>query len=210
VRERSWGGAANEEERMEVDDELDQYRTIETVLWSNETMWESEGEVNMERAQQGSRAVTATAQKIKEMMRKLRERCVVCWINNVSANHELSDCELMYGKCIRCQDKHHKLKQCQQMRYNGGRCCFRCGLPQRLGQTHIHGDVSVGECETGYMDKMWPLCWQVYRKRGWRQGLEAHFGQGWNEEGFRNWISQVEDGMANGVRVMLWAWDKLE
>jgi len=60
------------------------------------------------------------------------------------------------------------------------------------------------------MDKMWPLCWQIYRKRGWRLELEAHFGQGWNEDGFRNWISQVEDGMANGVRVMLWAWDKLE
>jgi len=201
-REMSWGGHVRYS-----DDDMDQRRMLERALWSES---EEDADVNMERAQQSTRALTATAQKIREMMDGLSERCVICWINKVSADHELAECELMHGKCIRCQDERHKLKQCQRVRYWGGRCCFSCGLPQRLGQVHIHGDASMGECESGYMDKMWPLCWQVYRRRGWRVELEAFFRQEWEEDGFRNWISQVEDGMANGVRVMLWAWDKLE
>jgi len=40
--------------------------------------------------------------------------------------------------------------------------------------------------------------------------LEGFFRQEWEEAGFRNWISQVDNGLTNGVRVMLWAWDKLE
>ena len=90
---------------MEGDNKLDEYRTIEIILWSDETMWKSEAEINMERDRQGSRVVTATTEKIKEIMRMLRKQCVVCRINNVLANHKLSDCELIYGKCIQCQDK---------------------------------------------------------------------------------------------------------
>jgi hypothetical protein len=65
---------------------------------------------------------------------------------------------------------------------------------------HIHGDAGAGECEDGYMNKMLPMCWQIYRKGEWRRRF---FRQEWDEDGFRNWSSQVKDGMANRVRAML-------
>jgi hypothetical protein len=68
----------------------------------------------------------------------------------------------------------------------------------------------VGTCEEGYMDKMLPLYWYLWRKMSWKRRLEAHFGGEWSEDEFREWICKVDRGLANGVRVMLWVCDKLE
>ena len=31
------------------------------------------------------------------------------WINKMSAEHELWECDLMFGKCLRCLNTRHKL-----------------------------------------------------------------------------------------------------
>jgi RecQ family ATP-dependent DNA helicase len=151
-----------------------------------------------------------TAIKIREMMSVFYKRCVLCWVNKISAKHELSDCKEMPGKCSRCQSKGHSVRRCVPVRYTGGNCCWKCGLPQKLGRVHIHGEMSIGACETGYMDKMFPLCWYLWLKTSWKRRLEAHFRQEWSEDEFREWICRIDRGLTNGVRVMLWVWDEIE
>jgi len=144
------------------------------------------------------------------MMSVFQKRCVICWVNGKSAKHELEYCQEMPGKCSRCQNKEHSVGDCVKVKYTGGHCCWKCGLPQRLGRVHIHGEMSVGECEAGYRDKMFPLCWYLWRKSTWKRRLEAHFKRQWSEGQFREWICKIEKGMGNGVRVMLWMWEKIE
>ena len=176
--------------------------------WSQSTI---DGlEENMIVADQEKRWQVDTAIKIREMMSVFHKRCVLCWVNNMSAKHELSDCKEMQGKCIRCQSRDHSVRDCVDVRYTGGNCCWKCGLPQKLGRVHIHGEMSIGACETGYMDKMLSLCWYLWRKTSWKRRLEVHFRQEWSEDEFREWICRIDRGITNGVRVMLWAWDKME
>jgi len=168
-------------------------------------------ERNVERARWERRSLVDTALNIKEMMAKLEKRCVVCWINNISAEHDLSDCEWMYGRCLVCLDPRHKIGQCFRARYGRGACCFKCGLPQRLGGVHIHGKIATGECEEGYRDKMGPLCWFMWRNNRWKRRLEACFRSQWKEEEFREWMAGVEElEITNGVRVMLRDWGEIE
>lgn len=152
-----------------------------------------------------------TAIKIKEMMGVLHKRCAICWMRKISAKHDIEDCkDEMSGKCLRCQSKDHPVKKCMAVQYRGGNCCWTCGLPQKLGRVHVHGVISIGECEEGYNDKMWPLCWYMWRQMRWKRRLEAHFCREWTEDEFREWISKIDRGITNGVRVMLWAWDEME
>ena len=176
--------------------------------WSHSTI--DRLEENMMVADQEQRVQVDTAVKIKEMMSVFHKRCVLCWVNKISARHELSDCREMPGKCIRCQSRDHSLRGCMNVRYRGGYCCYKCGLPQRLAGVHIHREISAGTCEEGYMDKMLPLCWYLWRKMSWKRRLEAHFRGEWLEDEFREWICKVDRGLTNGVRVMLWVWDELE
>jgi len=181
---------------------------IEEHEWSQSTL---DGlEENMMVADEEKRWQVDTAIKIREMMSVFHKRCVLCWVNKMSAKHELSECEEMPGKCIRCQSRDHSVRDCVQVRYTDGNCCWKCGLPQKLGRVHIHGEMSIGACETGYTDKMFSLCWYLWRKTSWKRILEAHFRQEWSEDEFREWICRIDRGITNGVRVMLWAWDKIE
>jgi hypothetical protein len=68
----------------------------------------------------------------------------------------------------------------------------------------------MGECEIGYADKMFPLCWYLWRKARWKRRLEAHFRGEWSEDEFRQWICTIDRGLSNGVRVMLWVWGEME
>ena len=178
-------------------------------IGESETMMDGIEE-NMTMADQEKRWQVDTATKIGEMMATFRTRCVLCWVNKVSAKHELSECREMPGKCSRCQSRGHSVRSCAGVTYTGGYCCWKCGLPQKLGRAHIHGKISIGECEAGYMDKMFPLCWYLWRRTSWKRKLEAHFRREWSEEEFRGWICKIERGISNGVRVMLWAWDDIE
>lgn len=137
-------------------------------------------------------------------------RCVLCWVRGISARHSVEYCGIMPGKCLRCQSRDHSVNDCKNAIYRGGNCCWKCGLPQRLGGSYIHGDMSIGACEEGWRDKMFPLCYYLWRKSGWKERLSAHFRGEWNEDEFREWICRVDRGMTNGVRVMLWAWDEIE
>ena len=151
-----------------------------------------------------------TAIKIREMMSVFHKRCVLCWVREISAKHILKDCRVMPGKCLRCQNEDHSLKECVDVMYKGGSCCWKCGLPQMLGENYIHGDMRIGACEEGWRDKMFPLCYYLWRKSGWRERLESHFRREWTEEGFREWICMIDRGITNGVRIMLWIWDEIE
>lgn len=125
------------------------------------------------------------------------KRCVLCWVNKMSAKHELSDCKEMPGKCIRYQSRDYL-----QARYMDDNCCWKCRLPQKPGRVHIHGEMSIGACEEGYMDKMFPLCWYLWRKISWKRRLEVHFHQEWSEEEFREWICRIDRGIICDVMVM--------
>jgi hypothetical protein len=83
-------------------------------------------------------------------------------------------------------------------------------VSQKLGGKRVHGKIGVGECEDGYMDKMFPLCWYLWRKTSWKRRLETHFHQEWSEDMFRKRICSTNRGITNGVRVMLWMWDNIE
>lgn len=176
--------------------------------WSQSTI--DGREENMMMAEEERRWQVDTAIKIREMMDVFRRRCVLCWARNISAQHSVQRCGIMPGKCLRCQGGDHSVDDCEDVIYRGGNCCWKCGLPQRLGGSYIHGDMSIGACEEGWRDKMFPLCYYLWRKSGWKDRLEAHFHQGWTEDGFRAWICRVDRGITNGVRVMLWAWNEIE
>jgi len=167
-------------------------------------------EENMMMAEDERQWQVQTAIKIREMMDVFRRRCVLCWARNISAQHLVERCRIMPGKCLRCQSGDHSTNGCKNVIYRGGNCCWKCGLPQRLGGSYIHGDMSIGVCEEGWRDKMFPLCYYLWRKNGWKERLSAHFRQEWNEDEFREWICRVDKGITNGVRVMLWAWDEIE
>jgi helicase-like protein len=152
-----------------------------------------------------------TAITIREMMSTFHKRCVLCWVRGISANHVLEYCNpVMPGKCLRCQSKDHSIEECVNVTYTGGNCCWKCGLPQRLGRSYIHGEMSIGACEEGYRDRMWPLCWYLWRKMSWKARLQAHFRREWTEDEYRGWICRIDRGITNGVRVMLWIWNEIE
>jgi superfamily II DNA helicase RecQ len=200
-------GIGSEMDVQDDDSELEGSE-MDVEDWSQSTI---DGlEENMIVADQEKRWQVDTAIKIREMMSVFHKRCVLCWVNKMSAKHKLSDCKEMPGKCIRCQSRDHSVRDCVEVRYTGGNCCWKCGLPQKLGRVHIHGEMSIGACEIGYMDKMFSLCWYLWRKTSWKRRLEAHFRQEWSEDEFREWICRIDRGMTNGLRVMLWAWDKIE
>ena len=191
----------NEGREMDID-------SYEGELWSQSTM---DGlEENMMVADTERQWQVETAIKIREMMDVFHKRCVLCWVRNISAQHSVEYCGIMPGKCLRCQAKDHSVKKCVKVTYRGGNCCWTCGLPQRLGSSYVHGDMSIGACEEGWEDKMFPLCYYLWRKSGWKEGLEAHFRGEWTEEEFRGWICSIDRGISNGVRVMLWAWNEIE
>jgi superfamily II DNA helicase RecQ len=177
-------------------------------LWSESMVDGLEENVIM--ADRESQWQVDTAIKIKEMMDVFYKRCVLCWVNKESARHELHDCREMPGKCIRCQNREHSVRNCERVQYTGGNCCWTCGLPQKLGRVHVHGEMQFGICVGGWADKMFPLCWYLWRKSSWRRRLEAHFRWEWSEDEFRLWICKVDRGITNGVRVMLWAWNEIE
>ena len=167
--------------------------------------------MNVVRADGERRTRVDMAMEIQEMMSTLKIRCVLCWLNRTSANHAIWDCRFTHGKCLRCLDPKHKLGQCRKIYYERGGCCFKCGLPQRLGGEHIHGDIASAECEEGYEDKMVPLGWYLWRDKRWRRRLATHFRAEWNEEEFRMWLGKMDEGeVTNGVRVMLWIWYEKE
>ena len=198
----------NEREKEKCEMNMKNYESEMNVEESGNEIWSESTidglEENMIVADQEKRWQVDTAIKIREMMSVFYKRCVLCWVNKISAKHELSDCKEMPGKCSRCQSKGHSVRGCVPARYMGGNCCWKCGLPQKLGRVHIHGEMSIGACETGYMDKMFPLCWYLWRKTSWKLRLEAHFHQEWSEDEFREWICRIDRGLTNGVRVMLW------
>jgi hypothetical protein len=208
------GKSTETESETEYEDEMEgseiegSEMDMEEHEWSQSTIDGSEENVMVADAERQWQVDTAI--KIREMMSVFYRRCVLCWVNDVSAKHELSDCKEMPGKCIRCQSRDHSVRDCVQVRYTGGNCCWKCGLPQKLGRIHIHGEMSIGACEIGYMDKMFPLCWYLWRKTSWKGRLEAHFRQEWSEDGFREWICKIDRGLSNGVKVMLWLWNEIE
>jgi hypothetical protein len=72
-------------------------------------------------ADQEQRVQVDTVVKIREMMSVFYKRCVLCWVNKISARHELSDCKEMPGKCIRYQSRDHssfiaQLHECEIQR----------------------------------------------------------------------------------------------
>ena len=168
-------------------------------------------ECNMKRARVERRSKVDLVLEIREMMDKLSRQCVLCWVRCISAKHKLEYCEIMPGKCLRCQDRDHVWEVCDKVHYIGGGCCYGCGLPHKLNGEQIHGDVMTGACETGFEDKMIPLCWYIWRDVKWGRRLEAHFRMKWNVDQFRKWIGIIgDDKITNGVRVMLWAWKEVE
>jgi len=209
ICEKAMGQSTDSETGTDLEvEEMDLESENDDGLDSSENMME--GIENMNTADELQRWQVHTAMRIKEMMSVFQKRCVICWANGKSAKHELGYCPEMPGKCIRCQNKEHSVDYCVKVKYTGGNCCWKCGLPQRLGPVHVHGEMSVGECAAGYRDKMFPLCWYLWRKSAWKRRLEAHFKQEWSEREFREWICKIEKGMSNGVRVMLWMWQKIE
>ena len=165
---------------------------------------------NMITADQTQRQQVSEAMEIKEMMDVFRKRCVVCWMNDISAGHAIENCQEMWGNCTRCLSKDHAVRGCARRKYTGGYCCFKCGMPQKLKKVHIHGIIATGTCEDGYMDKLPPLCWYLWRKSKWRVQLETHFQREWSEPEFEEWICRIENEMTNGTRVMLWMWNLKE
>jgi len=153
VCEEAMGKSTEIESESESGTEVEREGSEMNVEWSQSTIEENMIVADGERGWQ-----VDTAIKIREMMSVFHKRCVLCWVNEMSAKHELSDCKEMPGKCIRCQSRDHSLRDCMNVRYKGGYCCYKCGLPQRLGGVHVHGEISVEACEEGYMDKMLPLC----------------------------------------------------
>jgi len=200
----------SETEGNESDNEIDYEMDIdEGEMWSQSTIDGLEENMivgDMERRWQVHTAIT-----IREMMSTFHKRYVLCWVRGETANHVLEYCNpVMPGKCLRCQSRDHSIEKCVNVTYTGGNCCWKCGLPQRLGKSYIHGEMSIGACEEGYEDKMWPLCWYLWRNMSWKAQLQAHFRRQWSEDEFREWICRIERGITNGVRVMLWAWNKIE
>jgi hypothetical protein len=51
----------------------------------------------------------------------------------------------MVGLCLKCQSENHTGRDCDMaLRFRKGTCCYNCGLPQRLYQEFIHGDIESG------------------------------------------------------------------
>lgn len=211
MMEKSSG--SENESGMRSEDELESSNGgMEMDIDSNgDEFWsESRLEENMMTADEERQWKNDMAVKIREMMELFGRQCVLCWVKKTRARHKIEDCREMHGKCIRCQNRGHSVGRCVRVQYRGGNCCWKCGMPQKLGQIHVHGEISIGACEDGYKDKMWPLCWYLYRDIKWKRLLEHGFGREWSEDEFRVWICSIDRGITNGVRVMLWIYREIE
>jgi hypothetical protein len=103
----------------------------------------------------------------------------------------------------------HAFNGCKRVDFNDGDCCHTCGLPQKVYQEIIHGNIELGECENGLRDLMKGICWRVFREDELRwKYLSDVGGLYWTEDEFKHWLVRLDlrGEMINGTRLMLNVW----
>jgi len=191
-------------------------------MLEDESGWKNEAKVGRKRQREGEEKEVGLAVGIKGMVKDLRGKCPVCWVDKKKAaeNHGLFKCQYgledikltcdrnMTGLCFKCQGNHRR-ESCEVVLYKDGTCCFSCGLPQRVYGEVIHGNRETGGCEDGLYHLMRGVCWRVYRTPELkRKYLMSVWREVESEMKFKEWLTRSDGSgeILNGCRLMFNVW----
>ena len=108
-------------------------------------------------------------------------------------------------RCHRCLSEEHD-NTCERINFKTKRCCYTCGLPQKLFGEHIHGDTMTGECGESISSLIRGISWYIYRDEELRsQYIEEKFE---NDGKFREWLVRMDETgeILNGCRLLMNVW----
>lgn len=87
--------------------------------------------------------------QILRILNSFEDSCLACSLfNDQKVIHKPSECKLRMGRCLRCSEKGHGVKECPMKIQHQNVVCFNCSFPERVGQVEIHppGQIQEGKC----------------------------------------------------------------